>query len=131
MTTLEEIKQHLRVQFPSTVGNIPLREGFKQLTSEIEALQKQVAALKVEYAKQPEWTKRILGQQSEIDSLRARVAELEKDKELLIKACELSRVALKEYDLLVANGDFYFNCKCHKSGPAQRAIDAAMSAEKK
>ena len=36
----------------------------------------------------------------------------------LVECLTKSKEALEEYGRLVANGDFYFNCKCHMAGPA-------------
>lgn len=69
---------------------------------------------------QSRWCDECRGVDDDYDQLRSEV-------EALKRACNLSRDALQEYDRLVANGDFYFNCKAHRSGPAQRAIDTAMN----
>jgi hypothetical protein len=81
-----------------------------------------------EVAASAEFSEAVAYTQCEI--LEEECNQLRADKERFITACKLALDALQEYDRLVANGDFYFNCKAHKSGPAQRAIDAAMKKDR-
>lgn len=89
----------------------------KEAASELSALQQQVQKADDMYSVARAL---VADQAKDIEDLSTQNRELR-------EACKLSQIALKEYDLLVANGDFYFNCKCHKSGPAQQAINKALA----